>query len=416
MAFLKAPMPANRIKLTRSFVDTLQPEGRQTIFWDTELRGFGVCVNTSCKTYLVQRTIGSRVNGNRRTAKVVIGRHGVILPDEARRRARELLAQFARGEDPRVARRAAAAKSITLRQAWEQYKLARPLGAQAVRDYGRAVEKHLSRWLDRPISQITGTEVVQLYSEISDPNRLGPSVAAKTMRIFRAIYNFAEIANEDLPPNPAGRLTKLRMWHRDRRRTGYIQPAQLAAWHNAAMQLPSQAARDYLRLVLFTGMRRSEAAGLKWENIDFSRKILMVPITKNGDPLVLPMSSYVHDLLHARRQTVGDSEYVFPAESARGFLQEPKKWVAEVARKSGVHVTLHDLRRTFATIAESLNIGQRTIQRLLNHRPGREALTNYVVLGVEQLRDPMERVSSFIQRAAHGQSSVMPIRQPRSKS
>jgi integrase len=226
------------------------------------------------------------------------------------------------------------------------------------------------------------------------------------MRIFRAIYNFAEISNEDLPRNPANRLTKLRLWHRDRRRTTYITPDRIADWYSAVMQLPTDTGRDYMRLVLFTGMRRSEAAGLLWENVDFGRKLFTVPMTKNGDPLVMPMSRFVYELLKARKEKVSGSQFVFPAESSKGFLQEPKKWVATVAAQSGVAVTLHDLRRTFATIAETLNVGQRTIQRLLNHRPGREALSHYVVFGVEQLRDPVERISQFIERAATSQSVV----------
>lgn len=395
-------MTANQLKLTRAAVDALRYSGRQQTYWDTELKGFGVSVNASCKTYLLQRSVGSRAQGSRRTVKITIGRHGVFMPDEARREARDLLSKFARGEDPRAAKRATAAKAITFRQAWEQYKQARSLGAQARVEYTRAVEKHLALWLDRPLCQINGAEVVQIYSEFSRPDRLGPSVAAKTLRIFRAIYNFAEVTNEDLPRNPADRLTKLRLWYRDRRRTGYIQPDQMAHWYRAVMQLPSDAGRDYMRLLLFTGMRRSEAASLRWEHVDFSRRIFMVPITKNGDPLVLPMSRFVCDLLKERQGKTADSDFVFPAESATGFLQEPKKWVAAVSQASGVKVTLHDLRRTFATVAETLNVGQRTIQRLLNHRPGREALTSYVVFGVEQLREPVEKIAAFIERTIEG--------------
>jgi len=256
------------------------------------------------------------------------------------------------------------------------------------------------------LCQITGSDVVQLYTDMGRPTRLGLSVAAKTMRIFRAIYNFAEVANEELPRNPAYRLTKLRLWHRGRTRTDYIQPDQMPNWYDAVMNLPTDTGRDYMRLVLFTGMRRSEAASLLWENIDFGRRIFMVPITKNGDPLVMPMSRFVFDLLRERRSRIQNSDFVFPAESAKGFLQEPKKWVAQVALESGVAVTLHDLRRTFATIAETLNVGQRTIQRLLNHRPGREALTSYIVFGVEQLREPVEKIGMFLERALTATSSV----------
>ena len=74
--------------------------------------------------------------------------------------------------------------------------------------------------------------------------------------------------------------------------------------------------------------------------------------------------------------------------------------MTQAAAISGVRVTLHDLRRTFATIGEAVNVGQTTIQRLLNHRPGRDtASNNYIVLGVEHLRECVERIAAYIQRA-----------------
>jgi integrase len=144
-------------------------------------------------------------------------------------------------------------------------------------------------------------------------------------------------------------------------------------------------------------MRRSEALGLRWQNVDLVGKTLTVPVTKNGDPLVLPLSSFVHDLLCARRTADPKGEWVFPAESDSGHLVEPKKWVAAAARNSGVAFTLHDLRRTFITIAESLDLSAYTLKRLLNHRDGgRDVTGGYIVLDVERLRAPMQRICDFI--------------------
>jgi len=68
--------------------------------------------------------------------------------------------------------------------------------------------------------------------------------------------------------------------------------------------------RDYFCLLLFTGMRKNEGLSLRWENIDFKEKTVTVPDTKNGKPLTIPMSSYVHDLLSARHKRTGDSRDV----------------------------------------------------------------------------------------------------------
>jgi integrase len=109
------------------------------------------------------------------------------------------------------------------------------------------------------------------------------------------------------------------------------------------------------------------------------------------------LSSFVHALLAERRRANPTGEWVFPAESDSGHLVEPKKWVAATVKSSGVQFTLHDLRRTFITIAESLDISAYTLKRLLNHRDGgRDVTGGYIVLDVERLRAPMQRICDVI--------------------
>ena len=81
-------------------------------------------------------------------------------------------------------------------------------------------------------------------------------------------------------------------------------------------------------------------------------------------------------------------------------MQEPKKAIAKVREASGVSFTLHDLRRTFITVAEGLDISSYTLKRLLNHKNNRDVTAGYIVLNAERLRQPMERISSYILRAA----------------
>lgn len=66
---------------------------------------------------------------------------------------------------------------------------------------------------------------------------------------------------------------------------------------------------------------------------------------------------------------------------------------------SGVVFTLHDLRRTFATVAEGLDIAGYTLKRLLNHTIHGDVTAGYIVTDVERLRGPMERISRFLSAA-----------------
>lgn len=74
----------------------------------------------------------------------------------------------------------------------------------------------------------------------------------------------------------------------------------MQAWFDAIMKWETPATRDYLLLLLFTGMRRSEAAALSWKDIDFIQETLRVNIPKNSKPLVLPLSSFLITLLEYR--------------------------------------------------------------------------------------------------------------------
>jgi integrase len=116
--------------------------------------------------------------------------------------------------------------------------------------------------------------------------------------------------------------------------------------------------RDYLTLMLFTGLRRGETSRLRWENIDLVRRVLTVPAesTKAGKKLELPLSDYVYDLLVARRAIGNAGGYVFPGRSAGRHIITTSAPLRAVAKACGVTVAAHDLRRTFITVAESVDI------------------------------------------------------------
>lgn len=92
-----------------------------------------------------------------------------------------------------------------------------------------------------------------------------------------------------------------------------------------------------------------------------------------------------------------DSIYVFNSHGRYGRVIEPKKIIAKIAVKAGIEFTLHDLRRTFTTTAESLNVGTYTIKRLLNHKTKRDDVTaGYTVLTPEELRKPAQAIEDEI--------------------
>ena len=100
----------------------------------------------------------------------------------------------------------------------------------------------------------------------------------------------------------------------------------------------------------------------------------------------------------SNRAKVSDykSEYVFSGDGKAGYLIEPRRQVQRVIQMSSVSFTLHDLRRTFITIAESIDISAYALKRLVNHKMTNDVTAGYIVSDVERLRKPMEQISRWL--------------------
>ena len=154
-------------------------------------------------------------------------------------------------------------------------------------------------------------------------------------------------------------------------------------------------ARDYLLLILFTGLRRSEAASLTWADVDFAARIIRVKAsaTKARRKLDLPMSSFVLALLEARRK-IGDTHWIFPADSDSGRISEPKYPLELVKAETGIEISVHDLRRTFITAAENTNMSAYALKALVNHvlHDNGDATAGYIRMTTDRLREPAQQV------------------------
>lgn len=96
------------------------------------------------------------------------------------------------------------------------------------------------------------------------------------------------------------------------------------------------------------------------------------------------------------RKAKATTPYVFANELGKGGLTDPKKQIRNVVNESGVSFTVHDLRRTFITNAESLDISAYSLKRLLNHKMTNDVTAGYIITDVERLRAPMQKITDYI--------------------
>ena len=314
-----------RIKLTERVIPTLKGRGatqvRQPVFYfDKDMPGFGVAVSTKTglKTFVAQRDLP-----NGRTRRVTIGAVGEISLEDARQKAGDIIHGMRHGIDPKAARLGHGAN--TLKAYVELYVERHPLSEKSKLGYSAMMREHLEDWLELSLPTITGHMVEKRYHELVKTR--GAATANMCMRIFRAVYNYAASRDRTIPPNPA--LILKRQWKKLKPRTRLVGADRLAMFYAAVMKLPNPIARDYLLLLLFTGLRRTAAASLTWDQIDFTEKVIRVPWQRTKhkrDEFKLPMSDFLYDLLKRRHEIGGD--FVFPANSDSGHIAEPStRWI-----------------------------------------------------------------------------------------
>jgi integrase len=387
-----------KLKLTERAIAKMKapdPSGKQVLHWDSELKGFGLLVSgkTNAKTYIAQRDLPDK-----RTRRVTVGAANEISLETARQRAADLLDDLRRGRDPK--RKTVA--NLTLQVALDDYLTARKdLRPASIRAYRISVQRYLQPWVDLPLRAITSPMVEERHrkiaAQVSKDSELykGEVTANLAMKTLRILWNFAAERTADLPTNPV-RLR--RQWYAEPRRERLVKADELPKFYAAVQALPNPVARDYLLLLLFTGLRLAETASLKWDDIDLSQRIIRLPAarTKAGRKFDLPMSDFVRDLLVARR-ALGNAQFVFPGPGKAGHIAHPNFPLSQVAQASGVKVSAHDLRRTFITVAEASDISPMAMKLLVNHSTGKDVTGGYVVMSTERLREAAQRVADRMQ-------------------
>lgn len=395
-------------KLTKQSVERVPyTNAGQALVWDSELPGFGLRVGLKTKAFFAEAKV------NRRTIRYTIGIYPRMTPEVARGEAKDVLRDMEKGLDPRKANLPVPA----LEDAFTAFKKARSqLAERTLYDYERYLRVYFPTWRTKAITDITPAMVSKRHLEIQQNH--GQAQANAGMRFLRSLLYFcqAEYGELVIPTNPVTTLGHKRQWFRELPRQNVIKATELPDWFTAVLALKNdktsqdrETVRDLLQTLLLLGLRRSEALTLKWESVDLDGKTLTIHKTKNYEPKTLPFGLYMAKLLNARFIAAAGAPYVFPSSmDARKHLVEPRNVLQEVNKKSGVTHTLHDLRRTFATFLESLDVSVYAARKLMGHKAGAGDVMarHYVVTDVERLRPAIEKLESFILSAAGIQPSA----------
>jgi integrase len=207
--------------------------------------------------------------------------------------------------------------------------------------------------------------------------------------------------------NAVRALSDSRAWFKEAGREDHLKPSEIKAWWRAVDIQANQTQRDYLYGLLLTGLRSMEFASLRWKDVSLKDRVITVTDTKNGSTHRLPICNWLHATLERRAKGNNTFDFVFPATGTSPSKAGHVKWfnrlLIRVAQRANVEMqSRHGLRRTFASIGEQLGVGMFTLKRLMNHHSGTSAdiTMQYAQLSVEALRDPAEKIATFILKCA----------------
>jgi len=387
----------------------------QTFFWDISAPGLGLRVTAAgAKSYIFE----SRVHG--KTLRCTIGDIRTWGVAEARNEATRHKALTDQGIDPRERKREAAEADGKKRQeavratikfgdAWAAYLDARApkWGERHLRDHqmlaksaGRdaagkvLVAGPLEPLMDCRLAEINAAKVRGwLRSEVT----ARPTQSALAFRLLRAFLNwcaespvYAGIVSAD----SCGRRISKDELPKSRPKDDCLQREQLGAWFGAVRTIRNPVISAYLQTLLLIGARREELAELRWDDVDWYWKTLRLGDKVEGERIV-PLTPYVENLLASLPRANG---WVFSSASAKsGRLVEPSIQHRTVCRAAGIpNLTLHGLRRSFATLSEWVECPTGIVAQIMGHKPSAIAEKHYKRRPIDLLRRAHVQLEDWI--------------------
>ncbi len=411
-------MATLRIQLNDKAIARLpKPDTGRYIVRDTDLKGFFLLVGTKKKTFMIQGDL--RQQGKRAsTLRLALGDTASLSTRVARAMAKEYLVQISRGLHPKSDEHVSKASTvadlqtidvtdeeekpagITLREAWERYRLAmerKNRSERTIESYRDHVERIFKDWLDTPLIKLgeDPAQVAAKHDTISEQN--GPYIANGSMRTFRAIYNHARKTNRKLPTdNPVDSVD----WNHEKRRSSGMGLADLKGWFIEVAKLDNPIRREFHLFTLLSASRPAALKEARLIHLDLRRRVLHIPRPKGGADRAfdIPLSRQMINCLMRsirfgrRIYPLEAMDWIFPADSADGHLVEQKE-DREVLSKWG-----NELRQTYRTVATPAGVSELDARMLMNHSvPGVNSgyITRHKLLE-DHLRTQQQAISDTV--------------------
>jgi integrase len=394
------------IKLTAKLIANALPRTNRYDIKDTTVSGLRLRISPTSRKVFV--ALG-KVKSTNQVRVLTLGDANLLTLDKARELATEFLTKLHLGIDVRKVSSeqelADNKKKITLHDAMEQYLSDRQLKPSTVKDYRYEIPLYCKAFLTLPVQEITEDSVCKWYLRNSHRS----TSIDKAFRSLRAILQY-QVGLHTITFNPAHAVTIRKLRYKIKPRTRRVESHNITKFVDGWLKLMVEDAinpiqGDFILMLLMSGLRLNECRKLKWSNICYELYTITVYDTKNGSDHTIPLTPLIFDVFQRRKNdNPKENPFIFPAMQGKGIsetkhINDCRKTLDKISIAANIDcVRPHDIRRTFTSILDELNISESNIKALLNHNDGTVTRKHYLQsTNIETKRSNLWEVGKFLE-------------------
>ena len=305
------------------------------------------------------------------------------------------------------------ADRIATREAgWSEHHIA--AHRKIIQDGGQPRKRSPALTKAGPLWSLSSLRLIDLTNErveawAREEAKIRPSSARLAWRLLKAFMNWCashKTYSKMVTSNPTKSARVRESLGKEKRRHDVLQREMLESWFSAVRKIGNPVIAAYLQVLLLTGARREELAALKWTDVNFQWGSIKLS-DKVEDFRMVPLTPFVAQLLAnlPRRNA-----FVFSSPaSASGHIAEPRIAHNEAVAVANLpQLTLHGLRRSFATLSEWIEMPNGIAAQIQGHAPQGVREQNYIRRPLDLLRVWHAKIETWILEQAGVESVFLP--------
>lgn len=310
-----------------------------------------------------------RLNGKRE--KMVLGSYPVITLAAARKLRNLYAGKVAAGQSPvedRLKARVEQAGGVLVRDFADRYiaEIVKPRTKSTANVRLYFTSAIIPELGDCALSDVTPDDIQRLVYRKRDNGR--PAAAIKLHGVLKRFFEYAH-DQRLIPENPVKRVNAKNLGE-SKPRERYLSPEELTVFlRTLDGSHQSHQFQCAFRLLLLTLVRKSELLTAEWSEIDLDGAVWQIPASKMkmSKPHTVYLSRQAVALFQRLRSLAGNSRYVLPSYTCQPFSGSSLNAALESLRTSIAHFTVHDLRRTGATMLREMGYDHAVVEKALAH-------------------------------------------------